>query len=180
MPSRQVLINFGKTNGLILLKYIKSYRRRRTYRRSSLKGFTSLLGLKKFPRRQKVDDKALSYYKVTDGSKLYLMLKRPGGGMTPATCSSTPSHSPGTTSHMDLQSQEDTYTVTRHNDPTGFWRKLHTFLKRHFTERDAARVIKEFEKQFDCGINSLSLDDIERLASRQLHPTLGYSEQPIS
>ncbi|XP_052780590.1 ubiquitin-like protein 4A isoform X1 [Mya arenaria] len=133
-----------------------------------------------FQGKALADDKALSYYKVTDGSKLYLMLKRPGGGMTPATCSSTPSHSPGTTSHMDLQSQEDTYTVTRHNDPTGFWRKLHTFLKRHFTERDAARVIKEFEKQFDCGINSLSLDDIERLASRQLHPTLGYSEQPIS
>ncbi|WAR18399.1 hypothetical protein MAR_000237, partial [Mya arenaria] len=36
-------------------KLWKNKRRRRTYRRSSLKGFTSLLGLKKFPRRQKVD-----------------------------------------------------------------------------------------------------------------------------
>lgn len=32
------------------------------------------------------------------------------------------------------------------HDPTGFWTKLSTFLKRHFTERDAAKVLKEFKK----------------------------------
>ena len=32
------------------------------------------------------------------------------------------------------------------DDPTGFWEKLSRFLKRHFTERDAAKVLKEFKR----------------------------------
>jgi len=40
------------------------------------------------------DDKPLSHYKIGDGGKLFLMLKKPGGGITPATSTSTPSQTP--------------------------------------------------------------------------------------
>ncbi|KAH3880112.1 ubiquitin-like protein 4A [Dreissena polymorpha] len=119
------------------------------------------------------DDKPLSFYKITNGSKLFLMLKKPDGtGITPATTSSTPSRtpmkSPDNTSPMSVDTQEELFTIA--DDPTGFWGKLSEFLKRHFTERDASKVLKEFKRNYDHGINSLSLDDIERLATRQLHP----------
>jgi hypothetical protein len=32
------------------------------------------------------------------------------------------------------------------DDPSGFWKKLSDFLKRHFTDKDAIKVLKEFKK----------------------------------
>ncbi|ESO98524.1 hypothetical protein LOTGIDRAFT_174210 [Lottia gigantea] len=48
------------------------------------------------------------------------------------------------------------------------WKKLSVFLKRHFKEKDADLVLKEFIKNFEKGVSSLSLDDIERLAAHRL------------
>ncbi|KAL4227093.1 hypothetical protein ACF0H5_015067 [Mactra antiquata] len=123
------------------------------------------------------DSKSLAHYKITDGAKLFLLLKKPGSGMTPATSSTpsvTPLKSPDMTP-MSVDSLDEPFTIT--DDPTGFWEKLSTFLKRHFTEKDAGKVLKQFKKDYDRGLNSLSLDDIERLASKQLHNSKGQFRQ---
>ncbi|XP_045165278.1 ubiquitin-like protein 4A [Mercenaria mercenaria] len=116
-----------------------------------------------------LDEKSLAHYKIGDGAKLFLMLKKPGTGATPATSSSTPSHTPLKSPEivpMAVDVQEEEFTITE--DPTGFWEKLSVFLKRHFTEKDAVKVLKEFKKNYDRGLDSLSLDDIERLAAKKL------------
>ena len=104
-----------------------------------------------------VDDKTLTHYKIEDGAKLFLMLKKPGSGATPST-SSTPSSIKSTpqtpltssTPHTPLTfpkvSEPETVPFRIEHDPTGFWEKLLTFLKRHFTEKDAMKVLQEFKK----------------------------------
>ena len=95
-----------------------------------------------------IDDKDLSHYKVGDGAKLFLMLKKPGSGVTPST-SSTPSSSksvPQTPTTFPRTTEQEVPPFTIEHDPTGFWEKLTTFLKRHFTEKDALKVLQVFKK----------------------------------
>ena len=95
-----------------------------------------------------VDDKTLTHYKIEDGAKLFLMLKKPGSGATPST-SSTPSSiksTPQTPLTFPKVSEQETVPFRIEQDPTGFWEKLLTFLKRHFTEKDALKVLQEFKK----------------------------------
>ena len=97
------------------------------------------------------DEKTLSHYKVGDGAKMFLMLKKPGAGVTPST-SSTPSSvksTPQTPVTFPRSSEQETPTFTIDHDPTGFWEKLSIFLKRHFTEKDANKVLQEFKKVQD-------------------------------
>lgn len=122
------------------------------------------------------DEKTLDHYKITDGAKMFLMLRKPGAGMTPATSSSTPSHTPLKSpdmAPMAVDTQDEMFTITE--DPTGFWEKLSNFLKRHFTEKDAAKVLREFKKDYERGLSSMSLDDIERLAARKLELSQEFS-----
>lgn len=125
------------------------------------------------------DEKSLAHYKIGDGAKLFLMLKKPGSGATPATSSSTPSHTPVSLKSPDMapmavDSQEEEFTIK--DDPAGFWEKLFNFLKRHFTEKDAVKVLKEFKKNHDRGLMNMSLDDIERLAAKKLQHDDGFSQ----
>ncbi|XP_060589600.1 ubiquitin-like protein 4A [Ruditapes philippinarum] len=117
-----------------------------------------------------LDEKTIEHYKIGDGAKLFLMLKKPGAGATPATSSSTPSQTPIKSPDVAPMAvdtpQEEEFTLP--DDPSGFWKKLSDFLKRHFTDKDAIKVLKEFKKNHDRGLNSLSLDDIERLAANKL------------
>ncbi|XP_052063398.1 ubiquitin-like protein 4A [Mytilus californianus] len=84
-------------------------------------------------------DKRLSDYKISDGDKLFLFhKKRQMTFTTPDACA--------------ISAQNIT------------WGKLENFLKRHFTHQDAEKVATEFKKDFYNRIDSLSLDDIERLA----------------
>ena len=66
------------------------------------------------------DEKLLSYYKITDGEKLFLFQKKKQ--MTP-----TP----------------DSSSVLSTN---ASWEKLEEFLRRHFTPQDAEKVSIEFKK----------------------------------
>lgn len=132
-----------------------------------------------FQGKQLADDKDLSHYKVGDGAKLFLMLKKPGSGVTPST-SSTPSSSksvPQTPTTFPRTTEQEVPPFTIEHDPTGFWEKLTTFLKRHFTEKDALKVLQVFKKDFDNGMCNMSLDDIERLAAARLRLTQGYSHE---
>ncbi|MBN3297899.1 UBL4A protein, partial [Amia calva] len=50
------------------------------------------------------------------------------------------------------------------------WQSLPTILAKHFTPADAAKVQEQLLKDYERSLRQLSLDDIERLAGRLLHP----------
>nr|XP_020450222.1 ubiquitin-like protein 4A [Monopterus albus] len=52
----------------------------------------------------------------------------------------------------------------------GVWHMVFTILARHFSPADAAKVHEQLIKDYERSLRQLSLDDIERLAGRLLHP----------
>lgn len=50
------------------------------------------------------------------------------------------------------------------------WQTLSTILAKHFSPADAAKVQEQLIKDYERSLRQLSLDDIERLAGRLLHP----------
>ncbi|XP_028852490.1 ubiquitin-like protein 4A-B [Denticeps clupeoides] len=52
----------------------------------------------------------------------------------------------------------------------GVWHSLSTVLAKHFSPADAAKVQEQLIKDYERSLRQLSLDDIERLAGRMLHP----------
>ncbi|CAL8295361.1 ubiquitin-like protein 4A [Gadus morhua] len=52
----------------------------------------------------------------------------------------------------------------------GVWQTLSTVLAKHFSPADAAKVHEQLIKDYERSVRQLSLDDIERLAGRLLHP----------
>ncbi|XP_071082801.1 ubiquitin-like protein 4A [Haliotis cracherodii] len=96
------------------------------------------------------DNKQLSEYNIEDGSKLTVVAR------------------PGSASSADSVSK----TVSSDTDVSApVWTKLQTFLRRHYTEKDADLVLAEFRKDFNKGLASMSLDDIERLAASKIRGT---------
>ncbi|KAF7694939.1 ubiquitin-like protein 4A [Silurus meridionalis] len=53
---------------------------------------------------------------------------------------------------------------------SGVWQLLSTILAKHFSPADAAKVQEQLIKDYERSLRQLSLDDIERLAGRLLHP----------
>ncbi|GAA6090286.1 ubiquitin-like protein 4A [Tachysurus ichikawai] len=53
---------------------------------------------------------------------------------------------------------------------SGVWQLLFTVLAKHFSPADAAKVQEQLIKDYERSLRQLSLDDIERLAGRLLHP----------
>ncbi|KAK5623267.1 Ubiquitin-like protein 4A [Ameca splendens] len=56
------------------------------------------------------------------------------------------------------------------NPHGGVWQIVSTILARHFSPADAAKVHEQLIKDYERSLRQLSLDDIERLAGRLLHP----------
>uniref|UniRef100_A0A8C8BRC4 Ubiquitin-like domain-containing protein n=1 Tax=Oncorhynchus tshawytscha TaxID=74940 RepID=A0A8C8BRC4_ONCTS len=52
----------------------------------------------------------------------------------------------------------------------GVWQTLSTVLVKHFSPADAAKVQEQLVKDYERSLRQLSMDDIERLAGRLLHP----------
>ncbi|XP_077457826.1 ubiquitin-like protein 4A [Stigmatopora argus] len=52
----------------------------------------------------------------------------------------------------------------------GVWQSVSTILAKHFSPGDAAKVHEQLIKDYERSLRQLSLDDIERLAGRLLHP----------
>ncbi|RVE68350.1 hypothetical protein OJAV_G00091260 [Oryzias javanicus] len=52
----------------------------------------------------------------------------------------------------------------------GLWQSVSAILARHFSPADAAKVHEQLIKDYERSLRQLSLDDIERLAVRLLHP----------
>ncbi|CAL1616097.1 unnamed protein product [Knipowitschia caucasica] len=52
----------------------------------------------------------------------------------------------------------------------GVWHTVSMVLAKHFSPADAAKVHEQLIKDYERSLRQLSLDDIERLAGRLLHP----------
>ncbi|XP_054568836.1 ubiquitin-like protein 4A [Eptesicus fuscus] len=50
------------------------------------------------------------------------------------------------------------------------WQLIAKVLARHFSASDASRVLDQLQRDYEKSLSRLTLDDIERLASRFLHP----------
>ncbi|KAM4696992.1 ubiquitin-like protein 4A [Rhinophrynus dorsalis] len=52
------------------------------------------------------------------------------------------------------------------------WKSLAVILGKHFSPTDAEKVLEYVQKDYERSLSLLSLDDIERMATRILHPQL--------
>ncbi|KAM3868509.1 ubiquitin-like protein 4A [Diretmus argenteus] len=93
------------------------------------------------------DEHRLSDYSIGPEAKLNLVV-RPAGERTGAAGAASSSTSP----------------------QGGVWQTLSTVLAKHFSPADAAKVHEQLIKDYERSLRQLSLDDIERLAGRLLHP----------
>ncbi|KAG8129857.1 hypothetical protein E2320_016468 [Naja naja] len=50
------------------------------------------------------------------------------------------------------------------------WHMLAQVLSRHYSVSDTEKVLEQVQKDYERSLRLLSLDDIERLATRLLHP----------
>ncbi|XP_059175847.1 ubiquitin-like protein 4A [Physella acuta] len=96
------------------------------------------------------DTKPLRDYGVEDSGKIILVVKRPVTKSSDTTKTLSP---------QNIHPAEPERPV---------WEKLRVFLQRHFRDRDVEAVLQEFKKEFERNLSSLSLDDIERLATTKL------------
>ncbi|XP_006878044.1 PREDICTED: ubiquitin-like protein 4A [Chrysochloris asiatica] len=54
--------------------------------------------------------------------------------------------------------------------PSEAWQVIAKVLGRHFSAADANRVQEQLQREYERSLSRLTMDDIERLASRFLHP----------
>ncbi|XP_059193187.1 ubiquitin-like protein 4A [Centropristis striata] len=95
------------------------------------------------------DEHRLSDYSIGPEAKLNLVI-RPVGERTGASGMAASSSSSSTQGRV--------------------WQTVSTILARHFSPADAAKVHEQLIKDYERSLRQLSLDDIERLAGRLLHP----------
>lgn len=76
-------------------------------------------------------------------------------------------------SKLHLSVKQET-TVGNIEDPNEFNTQLRIFLKRHLNTQDTEKVMAKFKEQFKTWISSLSLDDIERLATIHMKEASSY------
>ncbi|KAG9270441.1 ubiquitin-like protein 4A-A [Astyanax mexicanus] len=98
------------------------------------------------------DEYRLSDYSIGPEAKLNLVVRPAGERSSGAAVSSSSSSSSST------------------DGSSGVWQILSTVLARHFSPADAAKVQEQLTKDYERSLRQLSLDDIERLAGRLLHP----------
>ncbi|KAM9360262.1 ubiquitin-like protein 4A [Symphorus nematophorus] len=97
------------------------------------------------------DEHRLSDYSIGPEAKLNLVI-RPVGERT------------GASGMVASSSSSSSSTQGR------VWQTVSTILARHFSPADAAKVHEQLIKDYERSLRQLSLDDIERLAGRLLHP----------
>ncbi|XP_061673437.1 ubiquitin-like protein 4A isoform X1 [Syngnathoides biaculeatus] len=96
------------------------------------------------------DEHRLSDYSIGPEAKLNLVI-RPVGERTGASAVATGSGNCSATQG-------------------GVWQTVSVILAKHFSPADAAKVHEQLIKDYERSLRQLSLDDIERLAGRLLHP----------
>ncbi|XP_015261014.1 PREDICTED: ubiquitin-like protein 4A [Gekko japonicus] len=100
-----------------------------------------------FKGKALADEHRLSDYSIGPESKLNLVIKPP-----------------------EKASPEE--AVRRGGPPQtpAIWHTLAQVLGRHYSTADTEKVLEQLQKDYERSLRLLSLDDIERLATRLLHP----------
>uniref|UniRef100_A0A3Q3LL24 Ubiquitin-like domain-containing protein n=1 Tax=Mastacembelus armatus TaxID=205130 RepID=A0A3Q3LL24_9TELE len=106
------------------------------------------------------DEHRLSDYSIGPEAKLNLVI-RPVGERTGAS---------GTAASSSSSSSSCSSGSSSSSTHGGVWQTVSTILARHFSPADAAKVHEQLIKDYERSLRQLSLDDIERLAGRLLHP----------
>ncbi|KAG7332078.1 hypothetical protein KOW79_003912 [Hemibagrus wyckioides] len=102
------------------------------------------------------DEYRLSDYAIGPEAKLNLVVRPTGERNSGATVSNNSSNNSSSSNSGSTGS--------------GVWQLLSTVLAKHFSPADAAKVQEQLIKDYERSLRQLSLDDIERLAGRLLHP----------
>ncbi|MBN3280941.1 UB4AA protein, partial [Polyodon spathula] len=92
------------------------------------------------------DEHRLSHYSIGPDSKLNLVVKPPTEKVSP---------------------EQEQHSLSH---PGSVWHSLPAILNKHFSPADAVRVLEQLHKDYERSLRLLSLDDMERLATRMLHP----------
>ncbi|XP_017376273.1 ubiquitin-like protein 4A [Cebus imitator] len=100
-----------------------------------------------FKGKALADGKRLSDYSIGPNSKLNLVVKP-----------------------LEKVLLEGTGRRLADSPPPHVWQLISKVLARHFSAADASRVLEQLQRDYERSLSRLTLDDIERLASRFLHP----------
>ncbi|XP_015706439.1 ubiquitin-like protein 4A isoform X2 [Coturnix japonica] len=95
------------------------------------------------------DDRRLCDYAIGPSSRLNLVLKGAGPGLSPAPSPSGPAPSA----------------------PSDWWTELGAELGRRYGAGNGGRVLERVREEYEQSLRALSLDDVERLAARLLAGT---------
>ncbi|XP_004717610.1 ubiquitin-like protein 4A [Echinops telfairi] len=114
-----------------------------------------------FKGKALADGKRLSDYSIGPNSKLNLVVKplekvllEPGTGRRQAEAQPRP-----------LPTSSET------------WQLVAKVLSHHFSAADASRVQEQLQREYERSLSRLTMDDIERLATRFLHPEVTESKE---
>lgn len=102
-----------------------------------------------FKGKTLADEKYLSDYGIVSGCKLNLVVKK-----TPSGDSSTKA---GSSKENPIYNADD------------FWKTLEGVLSKRFTREEAANILQQYRSDYKKILTTISLDDIERIATRRLN-----------
>ncbi|KAL7988209.1 hypothetical protein Chor_007128 [Crotalus horridus] len=100
-----------------------------------------------FKGKALADEHRLSDYSIGPESKLNLVIKP-----------------------LEKASPEDPNSRAGFPQTSTIWHMLAQILSRHYSVTDTEKVLEQMQKDYERSLRLLSLDDIERLATRLLHP----------
>ncbi|XP_022656395.1 ubiquitin-like protein 4A [Varroa jacobsoni] len=100
-----------------------------------------------FKGKTLVDTSKVGEHTLEEGAKVHLVVTK---SSTPTPSSSSSGSSPATS--------------TKASSSVDFWPLLSDLLRRHFVPEDVDKIIDEYKKDFEAGLQSLNLDDIDRMA----------------
>jgi len=112
--------------------------------------------------RPLTDDKKLSDYKISNGNKLNLIVKK-SSQKTTAGSSQQNEAANTTTLSKEKEESKNKYGV---ND---FWKTLERLLANKYSHEEGEKIMIQYKKDYDSLLNTMSLDDIERVAKQQLN-----------
>ncbi|KAJ8776125.1 hypothetical protein J1605_015786 [Eschrichtius robustus] len=98
----------------------------------------------------RADGKRLSDYSIGPNSKLNLVVKP--------------------LEKVLLEESSERTVAEAPPPPPAAWPLISKVLARHFSAADASRVLDQLQRDYERSLSRLTLDDIERLAGRFLHP----------
>ncbi|OQR74709.1 ubiquitin protein 4A-like [Tropilaelaps mercedesae] len=101
-----------------------------------------------FKGKTLVDASKVGEYSLEEGAKVHLVVSKP-----PTTSLASSSSGPSLPA-----------TSAKPSSSAEFWPLLSDLLCRHFVPEDVEKIIDEYKKDFEAGLQSLNLDDIDRMA----------------